>query len=254
MTSFNPPLPDATAIRASFADASPFRFAVIDNFLPLGDYQAASDCFPGPGSPMWLQYRSGRENKKLQSQNFDAVAPPLANVLAMLNNKVFVEWLGEITGIEGLIADPEYHGGGLHQTLPGGHLGMHIDYNRHATHEWHRRLNVIMYFNDEWNDAWGGLLEFWNNTMTERAHAISPLGNRLVVFETTEVSWHGHPDPLTPPATITRKSIAAYYYTLNRPRDQVAPKHNTVFQPRPGEDFKLTVKERLAKVARLIKE
>tara|TARA_R100000501_G_C2590818_1_gene90883 strand:- start:218 stop:832 length:615 start_codon:yes stop_codon:yes gene_type:complete len=202
---------------------------------------------------MWLQYRSGRENKKLQSRNFDAVADPLASTLAMINSPSFVDWLGLVTGIENLLPDPEYHGGGLHQTLAGGHLGLHIDYNRHSTHEWYRRLNVILYFNNEWEDSWGGCLELWTDGVKACAHSIEPHGNRLVIFETTETSWHGHPDPLTPPPGVTRKSIAAYYYTEAAPQGEIAPEHNTVFQERPGETFKATPLEKVAQLVRALK-
>jgi len=254
MQSFLSSHTDVAILRDSFVNAKPFRFLVIDNFLPPSQFEAAAKAFPSPDAPMWLEYRSGTENKKLQSQNFDSIDAPLANVLAYLNEPEFTKWLEQITDIENIIPDPEYHGGGLHQTLKGGHLAMHVDYNRHSTQGWHRRLNAILYFNETWNASWGGCLEFWTNGVKERAHVIPPVGNRLVVFETTESSWHGHPDPLTPPPGVTRKSIAAYYYTTERPENEIAASHNTVFQARPGEKFSLTTRDLLSKVKRLVKK
>ena len=43
--------------------------------------------------------------------------------------------------------------------------------------------------------------------------SIAPLFNRLVVFNTTKHSFHGHPKPLNTPPSVTRKSLALYYFT-----------------------------------------
>ena len=250
MIEFTPPNREIAELRDTFVTAKPFRFLVIDNFLPQEQFDAALRAFPGPDAPIWLQYRSGAENKKLQSQNLELVDAPLLDVLNLLNEPKFTQWIEAITDIPDLIPDPEYHGGGLHQTLMGGHLSMHIDYNRQATQGWHRRLNAILYLNETWEASWGGSLEFWTDEVKERAHSILPLGNRLVVFETTERSWHGHPDPLNPPRGITRKSIAAYYYSAERPESEIAPEHSTVFRTRPGEKLVPTSIDLLSKVKR----
>ena len=40
---------------------------------------------------------------------------------------------------------------------------------------------------------------------------ISPKFNRAVLFDTTQNSWHGLPDPIQCPEEEYRKSIAIYY-------------------------------------------
>jgi len=40
-----------------------------------------------------------------------------------------------------------------------------------------------------------------------------PILNRCVIFNTTNSSLHGHPEPLMGPI---RESIAVYYYTKNK--------------------------------------
>ena len=58
-------------------------------------------------------------------------------------------------------------GGGLHQTLRGGHLNIHADFTTHHVHEhWARRVNILLYLNEEWHDDWGGRLELWDRDMT----------------------------------------------------------------------------------------
>lgn len=145
-----------------------------------------------------------------------------------------------MTGIEGLIPDPHLYGGGLHQSLPGGHLGLHVDYKYHRDWKLDRRLNAILYVNDDWDESWGSHLGLWDRDVKTRVQSIAPIGNRLVVFNTDEKSWHGHPDPLRCPEERTRKSIALYYYSNGRPEHERGPDHNTVFRERPGETYKKT--------------
>jgi hypothetical protein len=68
---------------------------------------------------------------------------------------------------------------------------------------------------------------------------ILPIFNRMVIFSTTDFSYHGHPEPLTCPEGWTRKSLALYYYSNGRPAEEIAETaHSTIFQARPGEDIK----------------
>ena len=45
--------------------------------------------------------------------------------------------------------------------------------------------------------------------------------NKLVIFNTTDFSFHGHPEPLKCPDNVTRKSLALYYYTNGRPKNEI---------------------------------
>lgn len=58
---------------------------------------------------------------------------------------------------------------------------------------------------------------------------IAPVFNRCAMFETNEISFHGHPKPLNTPEEINRKSIAVYYYTKNRDAKDIAKEHNTIY-------------------------
>ncbi len=231
--------------KASYAAAAPFPSIAIDNFLPADLYRALSDEFPGPEAQLWHEFKSGPENKKLQSNNFYAIPPLMRMLIAECNGPAFVDFLERLSGIPNLVPDPHLFGGGLHQTKPGGHLGLHIDYNFHETWKLDRRLNAILYFNDEWRDEWGGHLELWDRDVKTRIQSIAPIGNRLVVFNTDERSWHGHPDPLQCPVGVTRRSLALYYYSNGRPDSEAGDAHNTVFRERPGEAFRPTFRDHL---------
>jgi len=149
----------------------------------------------------------------------------------------FLDLVGALTGITDLRYDPWYFGGGTHENRAGQDLDAHIDFNRHPVELWHRRLNLIVYLNSEWDDAWGGSLELHSDPRSpdDRVTTVTPLYNRAVIFETTEWSWHGFSRIALPPekAALTRRSIALYFYTTDRPAEELADPHSTVYVDRP---------------------
>ena len=68
-----------------------------------------------------------------------------------------IQFLETLTGIDGVIPDPYFVGGGLHQIKPGGHLEVHADFNRHTKLKLDRRINLLLYLNKDWKDEYGGI-------------------------------------------------------------------------------------------------
>ena len=64
--------------------------------------------------------------------------------------------------------------------------------------------------------------------LTHWIENIAPIFNRCVLFETNEISYHGHPLPLKSGDT-TRKSLRVYYYTAERDDIIPAADHTTVY-------------------------
>ena len=144
--------------------------------------------------------------------------------------------------IEGLIPDPYYRGGGIHQILPGGKLDIHIDFNKHQKLKLDRRLNALLYLNKDWKEEYGGNFELWSGENKNGKHIlhkchnkILPLFNRFVVFSTSEKSYHGHPEALNCPKDRARQSIATYYYTNGRPANEDVDAHSTTFIAKPED-------------------
>lgn len=222
--------------REPYSAGRPFPHTFIDGLLPddvLDDVLAE---FPKPRQADWMAFDSPLE-RKLASKDDSAMGEATRHLLAELNSASFIDFLERLTGIEGLVPDPHFVGGGLHQIERGGHLKVHADFNRHPRTGLERRLNVIVYLNRDWKDEYGGALELWSEDMSRREASILPLFNRCVVFSTTDTSFHGHPEPLTCPEGETRKSVALYYYSRQPASDPTGAEHNTLFQARPGEQL-----------------
>lgn len=217
-----------------YNDAEPFPHVVIDDFLPEVVAQRILDEFPSPDAADWFRWQQGTE-RKLQTTAELGIGPLARQVLNQFNTSAVVDFLEALTGVEHLVPDPHYLGGGLHQIERGGFLKVHADFNQHPRLDLHRRLNLLLYLNRDWRDEWGGHLELWDTGMTAAVHRIAPIFNRCVVFSTTSFAYHGHPDPLQCTEGITRKSMALYYYTKDRPSEELIPAHTTRFQRRPGE-------------------
>jgi hypothetical protein len=227
----------ADAERDAYASAHPFPHTVIDGLVPEDALDAVLAEFPKPEQADWMAFDSPLE-RKLASKDDSSMGEATRHLLAELNSASFIDFLERLTGIDGLVADPHFVGGGLHQIERGGHLKVHADFNRHPRTDLERRLNVLVYLNRDWKDEYGGALELWSRDMRTREQRILPLFNRCVVFSTTDTSFHGHPEPLACPPGETRKSVALYYYSKHRPAGESNGAHNTLFQARPGEELK----------------
>jgi Rps23 Pro-64 3,4-dihydroxylase Tpa1-like proline 4-hydroxylase len=228
-------LAELAKFREAYESAVPYPHIVIDDFLEEQVLNRLIDDFPGPQDHEWLRYKARFENDKLQSTSELSMPHSVRDVLAALNSSTFVRFLEQLTGISGVVPDPHLYGGGMHQILTGGHLGVHVDYNRHEQWQLDRRLNALLYLNRNWREEWGGALELWNKDVTVCKKRIFPIANRLVIFSTTEHAWHGHPAALACPPDVTRKSLALYYYTNGRPDHETVLSHGTIFRGVEGE-------------------
>jgi len=219
----------------SYGSAQPFPHAVIDGVFPEEALDDLVRAFPDPASDVWKEYDNYHE-QKLETQGEDRLGDNVSLLLYQFNSAPFLTFLEQLTGIRGLIPDPYFSGGGLHQIVPGGKLGIHADFSRHPTLSLERRLNALIFLNRDWKEEYGGHLELWDRQMTRCVQRIAPVYNRMVVFSTTDWSYHGHPHPLQCPKGLARRSVALYYFTVDRPDGEtIAEKESTLFMPLPGE-------------------
>ena len=175
---------------------------------------------------------------KLSNNNYKKFSKNIKLFIDYLNSEDFINFLQDLTSIkEKLVSDPDLQGGGLHEIKRGGVLKIHTDFNRHPSFDLDRRINVLIYLNKNWEDSYGGHLEFWNKDVSKCEKKVLPSFNTMAIFSTTDFSNHGHPEPLNCPKNISRKSIALYYFSSGRPKNEIInvhKKNKTYFKSRPG--------------------
>tara|TARA_B110000196_G_C21048822_1_gene616275 strand:- start:271 stop:1119 length:849 start_codon:yes stop_codon:yes gene_type:complete len=218
--------------------SEPFPNIVLDDFFNEDYLKKILEEFPNLEN---LKNSSKYVNKneiKFANNNFELFPKNLKNFINFLNSHEFINFIQSITSIkEPLKGDTELNGGGLHEIKKGGVLKIHTDFNRHPSLDLDRRVNVLIYLNKDWKDEYGGHLELWDKDMTECKRKILPIFNRMVIFSTNDFSNHGHPNPVTCPIELSRKSIALYYFSKGRPLEELNRNHlknKTYFKNRLG--------------------
>lgn len=230
----------------SYQSAKPYNWGKIDNFLPpavldrvledLKELPEAEDTF-------------NRAQERLKTSYLPETLPTYTrNLFYALNSRPFLMFLENMTGIKGLIPDPDFVGGGIHVTANGGHLDIHADFNLQDRLNLERRLNVLIYLNKDWQEDYGGAFEIWEDDMSAQVAKFTPIFNRMVCFSTSSTSMHGNPTPVNHPEGHPRQSIALYYYTATWTPDRKA--HTTKFKPRPGTQDQTDWRVRRREVAR----
>jgi hypothetical protein len=221
---------DPRELHDQYVAAEPFPHIAIDGLFDDVELDAVLAEFPSPEAMRWVRFDNALEKKLGFYHKQSVVSDRIRRFLDAMNGFEMLLFLEALTGIEGLIPDPYFGGGGLHQIEPGGYLKVHADFNVHPKLHLDRRLNMLIYLNKGWRDEWGGHLELWDMSMRECRKKIAPLFNRTVIFSTTDASFHGHPHPLTSPPGVTRKSVSLYYYTAGRPESERSAAHDTIFR------------------------
>lgn len=239
--------------KTAYATADPFPNIYFDNFFSATMLKEVLEEFPDLTQHADIRFNDTNQIK-LASKGEYKFGEKTKAFMHYLNSQPFLEFLTKLTGIENLIPDPTFVGGGCHQIQRGGLLKIHADFNKHPQTKLDRRLNVLVYLNEDWDESYGGHFELWDTNMQGCRKKILPLFNRMAIFSTTSNSYHGHPNALNCPPDRTRKSLALYYYTNGRPEEEIQEgieDHNTLFKYRP-EDKGSRLKESLKKTIRLV--
>ncbi|MEQ1546823.1 2OG-Fe(II) oxygenase [Methyloglobulus sp.] len=230
---------DRLQMKEEILRSPPFPHFCIDNFLNTEFADEIYNAFPSfqDAQKMGKEFSSVNEQKKIQITDVSKFPPAIAKLNQLLGSPEFLEMISDLMGIPDLLADPDLIGGGIHETNSGGHLDVHVDFNYLKAKQWHRRLNILIYFNKDWQEDYGGNFEIWDKDVKKCFGSYAPIFNRVFVFATSNISYHGV-NPLTCPPEIMRKSFAAYYYTQEAPKNWDGEYHSTIFKSRPDEWLK----------------
>tara|TARA_B110000967_G_scaffold205092_1_gene248872 strand:- start:413 stop:1174 length:762 start_codon:yes stop_codon:yes gene_type:complete len=206
----------------------PFPHVYIDNFLPKKLAIKLSKEFPklNRANKNWKVHKNKNviryflEDSSLYKNNL--------NIFSMLlNSRKFLLFLETLTGLESIIPDPFFVGGGAMSAGKGGFLNVHADFNYHHKLQSWRRINVLFYLTPNWKKSWGGNLEFWSKDKKKKIREIEPIFNRVIIFNTTSKSFHGQPIPMSCPKNISRNVFSAFYYSNIKDKDSMSEPHFT---------------------------
>lgn len=189
---------------------TPFPHIVYDNICIDTCLSAARD-WPSPDWTGWNAVYSQKYQQKRACNQWD-IMPDSIKIL--LSSMLFldVSMFTTSSNKTPLIPDTLLWGGGMHDMGRGGCLGIHLDANIHKLIGLHRVLNGILFINPEWEESWGGALEFWSKDKTHCVKKIYPKLGRLVLFHTNDSNYHGVPEPLQCPTDVSRKTLAVWWY------------------------------------------
>jgi Rps23 Pro-64 3,4-dihydroxylase Tpa1-like proline 4-hydroxylase len=224
-------------LRQKFESARPFKHLVIEGFLKTDVAEALLRDFPA-FDPKRAVNEFGEVGNKAVNERIETLSPSYAAVADYLKSAAFLKLMSDLTGIPDLLPDVDMYGGGTHENRHGQELDAHVDFNCDPKTKLHRRLNLLVYLNREWDESWGGSIELHSNPRKPEENEISsftPLLNRAVIFETNEYSWHGF-QRINFPANkrhLSRKSLSVYLYTKTRPQHEIVPEHGTFYVQRP---------------------
>ena len=236
----------ALLLKNQYSFADPFPHIQIDNFFSDECLNSILNEFPDLSNLKNSQNYKNQNEIKFANNDFKNFSEKMKTFFNFLNSETFLNFLQILTSInEKLIADEKLNGGGLHEIKTGGLLKVHTDFSKHPTNNFDRRVNVLIYLNKDWKKEYKGCLELWDKEMKECKQKILPSFNKMVIFSTTDFSNHGHPDPIDCPSDISRKSIALYYFSEGRPKEEVFDedqKNRTYFKNRFG--FNNEIKEK----------
>jgi hypothetical protein len=196
-----------------YRTGAPCHHICLADFLEKDVALAVASRFPRPSDPAWVTVKSHNQDQRWLS-NRDLLPPRIRELVDELNSPDFVAWLTDLSGIPGLVADPDLTDAGLRQAGQDGYHNLHLDSGWHGSRpDWRRRVNLVVYLALNWNDKWGGRLEFWDSDIRTCVAHYPSMFNHAVIFNADDGSFHGFPEPLRCPPGGVRNSLVLSYYT-----------------------------------------
>ena len=152
---------DLEAISKTYKENQPFPHIMLDDFWNQDELSLAVSEVTSLPEYIWLKYQDPTANEMIvqkkkmglnQIYMLEKRCPTLEKIMYYMTSPTLLNFLTKLTGISDLIPDPSNLGGGIHRTSKGGKLSIHADFNIHPQTKLHRRVNVLLYLNKDWQD------------------------------------------------------------------------------------------------------
>ncbi|HXG63898.1 MAG TPA: 2OG-Fe(II) oxygenase [Blastocatellia bacterium] len=210
--------------------STPVRHFFVDDLLPEEEARTLAQSFPDPGD---LMLRSTMRERKRVGVEVRKYQPRVGEFIFAFQRPEVIQAVADITGLEGIEADPSLYASGISVMGKGDFLNPHIDNSHDGDGTRYRVLNLLFYVSPDWRLENGGNLELWDSRV-RRAYPILSRFNRLVVMETHASSWHSVNRVLV---DAPRLCVSNYYFS-SRPPGGKSYSNMTTFTGRPEERVK----------------
>lgn len=170
-----------------------------------------------------------RRGSNMYEHNDLDATPQAQAVVNVLHGRRFLAWLEAVSGVQGLIPDPHLTGAGYVKSFAGDSLQIHSDFNWCDQLKLHRAVSLIIYLNRDWDQSWGGALNFYAEDRTSIINSVLPGSGNLFIWRYHPLALHGYPSPMTCPSTHSRKALRLFYYTSNALPSEQDPPHRSLY-------------------------
>ncbi|RYF69330.1 MAG: 2OG-Fe(II) oxygenase [Comamonadaceae bacterium] len=200
------------ALRESLQAGKPFPHLVVEGLFNPRLLDLVAEEFEVLPGTEWSDVKSHYESTR-RSVLGARLGPASQLYFDVVNSGWFTEWVSSVTAVPYLLPDPKLFGGGLHESRPGATFAVHRDFNLHRHLGLKNEMVFITYLNKGWQREWGASLELWDAERKQAVTSVLPEFGHSILLPHSQVSYHGHPDPMQTPDGRPRRSVAAYYYT-----------------------------------------
>jgi hypothetical protein len=214
-------------LKADFArkDIAGIRCCWLDDLLHPEVVATALGGMPPVSSMMRI---ISRKERKYIWTDLDEMASPIREIILAFAQQEVADTVAEVVGKKRLEVDPQLYNGGVTTMVAGDFMYPHLDNSHDYTRTRRRDIVLLYYMSGDRKDEDGGTLQLWDPDIRSPVGQIPFRGNRLVIIENTDRSWHS----VTPIAgSMPRISLTTNLYS---PLSEPSPVRLTHFVPPPG--------------------
>ena len=220
-----------TLLKIEYKQGQPFPHLVIDGFFADELLEPLLTEVAAMRRDQWQTIGESGLQKVMRMRSGVELGKAGQELVNILHSAPFLYLLSELTGIWQLLPDPYLQGGGNAVMALGDYFKIHSDRSIAYDTGLTRRLAMVIFLNKDWDSAFGGQLELWDNDAKNCLKSIEPVFNRTVIFEVKDPNYHGVPTPITCPPDRIRQSFLIYFHTVGTDGGGKVTPHTSLFAP-----------------------
>lgn len=227
--------------KKSYIETKPFPYVSINNFLDTDFALEIQKEILDIEEEKWDRYENPFE-KKYTLRDKNNLPKNCKKLFQSLISKNFIKQISNLVETE-LYIDETKNWNGVHKYKNGDYLDIHCDAGLHPTNNLKKHVTLGIYLSKDWKEENGGHLEIWEGESISKKHCklkdcvdkILPEFNKLVLFNCTDSSWHGNPEPVRIEKNETRIFLTISYLSKIYYNEYSNKLKKAFFIPRPND-------------------